>query len=182
MIAVAWKTAANCVYVAVFYVFTRFVVSKGHLLEAIQVSPDTCRTFLPFAIVAVVIGVALELVQEAGWPLTALFINLTALTLGALWAVSAPGGGEVISPTVSIRRGLVKLPWAMTLWIVAGLPIGFIYAILGLIGPEASNTGWLHWALFGTDLLIACAGGILTFATIHAIARHLGLITAERSV
>lgn len=175
-LALALTVTANVFKTVLFYVFTRFVISGGNLREALSFSLSTCRTFLPFASSFMLLGVATEILGAIGWLVYTSIIELLVLSLVALWAVSAPGGGRIISPIDSMRKGLLGLPWSLAMWMVTALPIYVLITFLDSFAADANGERWHYWAIYGVNLLVSSASTILNFAMMYTIARHLGFL------
>jgi len=167
--------------IIVFFIFTRFIVFHGDLRTALRFGMNTFRTYGPFALTYILVGALIDFVAQSGWLLASTLIDITTLSIFALWAVSAPGGGKIVSPGACYRKGFLDLPWALAFWLVTTLPLGIILLILELIAPDADAAEWYYWFHYGLQALAVCAGTILAFAIVHVIARNSGLHFVKRS-
>lgn len=176
-----WSTISGVFSGVGFYVFTRFIFLDRDFRRALSFNMASFKTSYPFLLVYTAGGVAFSVMFNDEWLWTSMFIGLFFSSLGALWAVSALGGGTVISPLTSIRKGICALPWAIALSVITALPIMILAFISGGIAGFADDMLWWIWIEGCALAIAACYVHVLTFATVNAVAQHIGLVTTRQS-
>lgn len=181
--ALLWNIANYLMSSVGFYIFTRFLFSDGDLREAVAVNWDSARTFFPFLVLYTAGGTAVGFMTNLDWIWIPVLVGFAAQSLFALWAVSTPGGGNVISPITSVRKSVHALPWAFALLLLTAMPILILAVIAGAVASLMDHFAWWLWFSAAALAVAAWFAHVLTFATVHAIARHLGVsVTPRRDI
>lgn len=173
----AQEAAFSLAYLVVFYVLIRFLALGGDPRGALRVNIASMRTFAPFAF-AYLAAMSLWSVAPVAIDLIAPALIGVCNSLFALWMVSAPGGGTVISPVESIRRSYRRLLWSVVLQIVAGIP----FAFLGMLAiASAAADGLAGWVAISVQLVAACLLSIINVCSIYVIALRAGLSVTRQT-
>ncbi len=168
--------------VPIFYANIRFLSASGGMKQALAINKASIRTFWPFAIFMIVLEpvtfFALFLMgQTLLADVLAALQGLLLLSL-ALWAVSAPSGGNVISPLQSIKHMFYRLPWAILFVLVVSVPIYLLALVVDIMLPDAGEAG-TTWSLMsiGAQSIVLFVAWVVANTSIFVIAQHCGLRT-----
>lgn len=180
VLLLGWTVFSMAAVLILLFAQIRFHVLGNDLRSALKPNRDAVRTFLPFAVAYLLSRFALALAAMetalAFGPLAASLWSMADLILAplfALWAVSAPGGGKVISPITSVRTMAPHLVWSVTLLIAASLPLLGIgaLAILAVFG----NPDLIGAFMLLERFLQFVAWPMIMFASIYVVAKRAGL-------
>lgn len=180
VLLLGWTVFSMAAVLILLFVQIRFHVLGNDLRSALKPDGYALRTFLPFAVAYLLSRFALALAaMETAWafgPLAASLWSLVDLILApllALWAVSAPGGGKVISPITSVRTMAPHLVWSVALLIAASLPLLGVWAlaILAVFG----NPDLVGAFLLLERIIHFVAWPTIMFASMYIMAKRAGL-------
>lgn len=126
--------------VALTYWVVRFIALEHNVSAAIEVNRHSARTFVPYALTALVwIWLSMSLASTTGGP-AGLVLRLAPelLIFVAPWAMTAPSGSTVIGPIRSVKLVAPHL----------GLAIGLLFVVMlinALLAYAIILLGW-SWA------------------------------------
>lgn len=175
-----WAILRFLTVLIVLFAQIRFHALGNDLRSALKFDRAALRTFLPFAIAYVTsrfaILFAVTETESAFGPLVASLwpkVDLVLAPLFALWAVSAPGGGTVISPLKSAKTMVPHLLWSMAFLILALLPLLGVWMLTSFTAYRIPE---LAGALFLLDRALEfVAGPLVMFGAMYVMARRAGL-------
>jgi hypothetical protein len=170
-VPVPWNEAANIwivsavmalANVALTYWIIRFIALKHDVSAALEVNPDSTRTFLPYAVAAfslLCLSVPLASIV-GGWKGIALRLSPDLLYFCAPWAMTAPSGSVVIGPIRSLKLVAPHLIWAVGVLVLMLLLYALFGVVVGLLGGLLLPTPAML-VLMGSSAVSAVARAIL---------------------